>query len=181
MKPRKKNRMNPRREEDMTPWQLKRFAMREWKQVASPAELEEYERWSEWVSAENKKAARREYRYRGHIDKYCDITLAEGDGEDEEDYLDEKRLVRLGHEPDLLEEYLSTSPDSIHELISDEALSAAVKKCTRRQKEALRCFLIPRTKKPADVARILGTSRENASKVLRTARKNILNKMGARK
>ena len=156
-----------------------KIALMEWKACASPAELEEHEWWSAWLSADNKKAARREARYRGHIDKFCDVTLADGDGEDEEDYLDEKRLARLGYTPDLLEEFLSTNPESIHELISDEALSAAVKKCRPRQKQALHCFLIPRTKKPADVARILGTSRENASKVLRTARKNILKEIGA--
>ncbi|MCL2299202.1 MAG: hypothetical protein FWC27_03535 [Firmicutes bacterium] len=155
-------------------------ALMEWKECASPAELEEFERWSAWLSAENKKAARREYRYRGHIDKYCDITLADGDGEDEEDYLDEKRLARLGYESDLLEDYLSTSPESIHELISDAAISAAVKRCTLRQKEALHCCLIPRIK-TADVALILGTSDRNVLKLLATARKNILNEIGETK
>jgi len=72
--------MNPREEYEMTPWQLKQFAMREWKQVASAAELEEYDLWSQWVTAENRKLAKREYRYRGHIDVWCDTTLAHRDG-----------------------------------------------------------------------------------------------------
>ena len=156
-------------------------ALMEWKEYASPAELEEFERWNAWLSADNKKAARREVRHRGHIDKFCDVTLADGDGEEEEDYLDEKRLARLGYTPDLLEDCLAANPETIHELISDRALSAAVKHCTLRQKQILHCFLIPRTKTPADVARILGTSRENASKVLRTAQKNILKEIGETK
>ena len=153
-------------------------ALMEWKEYATAAELEEFERWSVWISAENKKAARREYRYRGHIDKFCNITLADGDGDDEENYLDEKRLARLGYTPDLLEAYLSTSPESIHELISDEAISAAVKHCTPRQKQALHCYLVPRIK-TADVALILGTSDRNILKLLANARRNILNEIGA--
>jgi len=155
-------------------------ALMEWKEYASAAELEEFERWSAWLSAENKKAARREYRYRVHIDKFCDITLADSDGEDEDGYLDEKRLARLGYTPDLLENYLASDPGCIHEFFSDEELSAAVKRCTSRQKEALHCYLIPRIK-TADAARILGTSDRNILKLLATARKNIMQEIGATK
>ena|GEM_PF-4213651 len=154
-------------------------ALMEWKEYASAAELEEFERWDAWVSAEDKKAARREYRYRRHIEKYCDITLAERDGEEGE-YLDAGCLARLGYEPDLLEDYLANDPESIHELIGDEAISAAVKRCTPRQKQALHCFLIPRIK-TADVALILGTSDRNVLKLLATARRNILNEIGEAK
>jgi len=61
--------------------------------------------------------------------------------------------------------------------VSDEALIAAVKKLTPRQKEALHCFLTPKTK-TADVALILGTSDRNILKLLATAKKNILQEIG---
>ena len=153
-------------------------ALMEWKEYASPAELEEFERWSKWISAEDKKEARRGYRYRGHIDKYCDFSLADGGGE--ENYLDKQKLARLGYVPDLLEDYLSSDPEAIHEFFVEEALSSAVKRCTPRQKQALHCYLIPKIK-TADIALILGTSDRNVLKLLATARKNILSEIGATK
>ena len=147
-----------------------------WKQVASAAELEEYERWSAWVTAQNRNLAKRECTYRTHIEGWCDTTLAQRDGEDGE-HLAPGCLERLSCTPDLLEDYLSSDPQSIHEFFCDEAMSAAVKKCSSRQKEVLHCYLIPKIK-TADVALILGTSDRNILKLLATAKKNIFREMG---
>jgi len=155
-------------------------ALMEWKACASPAELEEFERWSAWLSAEDKKEERRERYYQKKFDRWCDTALADQDSEDEGEYLDAKRLAQLGYTPDLLEGYLAANPESIHEFFSDEALSAAVKKCTARQKEALHCYLVPKIK-TADVALMLGTSNRNILKLLATARKSILREIGAMK
>ena len=174
-----KSRNKPRKEDDMTPWQLKQFAMREWKQVASAAEIEEYERWSKWLSAENRKAAKREWNYRKRFDGWCDTTLAHRDGEEGE-HIDARWLKRLSVRPDYLERIFSLRPEHIHELLSDEAISAAVKNCTPRQKQSLHCFLSSKTK-TSDAARVLGTSDRNILKLLATTRKNILQEIGAMK
>lgn len=168
------------RETSMTPWELKKFALAEWKEIASAEELEEFERWSEWITAENKRLFQRNRRYRKHIDLFCDIALADGNDKDKDVYLKAEQMSRLGYTPDLLNEFFADGPETIHELFSDSVWCDAVKKLTPRQKQALHCYLTPKTK-TSDAALILGTSDRNILKLLATARKNILQEIGATK
>jgi len=170
--------MNQREDDKMTPWQLKQFAMREWKQAASAAELEEYERWRAQQEREHKLLVRREWRYRNdHLDG-TDITSV---GRDSNGFLPStSKALRISTDEDYLDLIFSERPEDLHELVSDEAMIAAVKKHTPRQKEALHCFLTPNIK-TADVALLLGTSDRNILKLLAAARKNILTEIGEAK
>jgi hypothetical protein len=174
------NRMNPRKEYDMTPGQLKQFAMREWKQVASAAEIEEYEWWNAWITAENKNLAKRDWRYRKHIDGWCDTTLAQRDG-GEGERIDSRWLELLSCTPDFLEIICTWDPTDVHEAFNKCKLGGVVKKhATAQQKRAMHYYL-PKGAKTADAALALGTSERNVNKLLATAKKKILREMGATK
>ena len=171
--------MNLREDDKMDPRQLKQFAMREWKQVASAAELEEYEQWRALLSAEGRKLAKREWRYRKHIDGWCDTTLAYRDGEEGE-HIDARWLERLSCTQDFLEIICTWDPADVHEAFNNCKLGAAVKKrATARQKQAMHCYL-PKGATTSDAALALGTSDRNILKLLATARKNILQEIGAK-
>ena len=170
--------MKPSKESKMTPRELRKFAKGEWMKYASAAELEEYERWRAKQEREHKLLVRRERRYRNdHLDG-MDIT---SQGRDSNGFLPStSKALRISTDEDYLDLIFSERPEDLHELVSDEAMIAAVKKLTPRQKEALHCFLTPKTK-TADVALILGTSDRNILKLLATAKKNILQEIGETK
>jgi len=153
---------------------------REWIKYASADEIAAFEQWHEWISAEDKKEEKREERYQGHIDKFCDLTLVDGKGENGE-YLSARHMARLSYTTDFLEIICTWDPVDVHEVFNNCTLGVAVKKHTTvRQKQALH-HLLPKGAKTPDAALALGTSDRNILKLLATARRNILQEIGATK
>jgi len=106
--------------------------------------------------------------------------LAQRDGEEGE-HIDARWLERLSCTPDFLEIICTWDPEDVHEAFNKCALGVAVKKSTTaRQKQALHHFL-PKGAKTSDAALALGTSDRNILKLLATARRNILQEIGATK
>ena len=147
---------------------------------ASPAEIEAFEKWHKVLSEEDKNEERREERYQGHIDQFCDITLVDSKGDDGE-YLNARHLARLSYTTDFLEIICTWDPADVHEVFNNCTLGVAVKKhTTARQKQVLH-HLLPKGAKTSDAALALGTSDRNILKLLATARKNIEREIGATK
>ncbi|MCL2299951.1 MAG: hypothetical protein FWC27_07375 [Firmicutes bacterium] len=154
---------------------LKRQALRDWKEQASAAEIEEFEQCNtEWVK-ENKLERRREQYYRNkHLDD-MDITLL--DRENDGCQLDTSKALRIASDLDYLDLIFTRRPEDLHEVVTDDALSAAIKRLTACQKEALFLRMQPHTK-TKDLAGDLGSSPRNIRKHLAKARETILKQIG---
>jgi len=154
---------------------LKQQAEQDWKEQASAAEIEEYERWKAELDADYKRELERDRKRRStHLDD-MDITML--DRENDGDWMDTSKALRITSDEDYLDLIFTQWPEDLHEVVTDEALIAAIKKLTRCQKEALFLRMQPHTR-TKQVAEDQGTTTGNIRKHLRKARKNILEKIG---
>jgi len=154
---------------------LKQQALRDWKEQAGAAELEAFERWNKEWEKENELELERERKHRNaHLDG-VDITLL--DRKNDGCQLDTTKALRITSDLDYLDLIFTRRPEDLHEVVTDDALSAAIKRLTACQKEALFLRMQPHTK-TKQVAEDLGSSPRNIRKHLAKARKTILKQIG---
>jgi len=91
--------------------------------------------------------------------------------------LDTSKALRITSDLDYLDLIFTRRPEDLHEVVTDEALSAAIKRLTACQKEALFLRSQPHTK-TKDAAEDLGSSPCNIRKHLAKARVTILKQIG---
>ena len=150
-------------------------ALQDWKEQASATEIEEFERWNAEWEKENELELRRERYHRSeHLDN-MDITML--DRENDGCRLDTSKALRIASDLDYLDLIFTRRPEDLHEVVTDDALSAAIKRLTACQKEALFLRMQPHTR-TKDAAETLGSSPRNIRKHLAKARQTILNQIG---
>ena len=154
---------------------LRQRAEQDWKEQASDAEIEEYERWKAELDADYEREQRRELRHRkDHLDD-MDITML--DRENDDCRLNTSKAPRITSDLDYLDLIFTQRPEDLHEVVTDEALITAIKKLTRCQKDVLFLSMQPHTK-TKQAAENLGSTPRNIRKHLAKARRKILEKTG---
>jgi len=154
---------------------LRNQAEQDWKEQASAAEIEEYERWKARLDKDYELELNRDRKKRNKYQDSMDITTL--DRRNDEDRLDTSKALRITSDLDYLEIIFSQQPEDLYELVTDEAHIAAIKCLTSRQREALFHSIPPRTK-TKDIAEEMGTSSRNILKHLAKAREKIINEIG---
>jgi DNA-directed RNA polymerase specialized sigma24 family protein len=91
--------------------------------------------------------------------------------------LDTSKAQRITSDLDYLDLIFTQRPEDLHEVVTDEALIAAIKKLTRCQKDALFLRMQPHTK-TKQAAEDLGSSPRNIRKHLAKAREKIFKEIG---
>jgi DNA-directed RNA polymerase specialized sigma24 family protein len=154
---------------------LRRQAERDWKEHASAAEIEEYERWKAELAADYKRELERDRKRRSEHQDGMDIT--ELDRNNDDISLNTSKALRITSDLDYLDIIFTQRPEDLHEVVTDEALIAAIKKLTRCQKEAMFLRMQPHTK-TKQAAEDLGSSPRNIRKHLAKAREIIFEEIG---
>lgn len=110
---------------------------------------------------------------RKHSEHRDDMDTTAADRQlDEDETIPPAKMLKLSHEEDWLDIIYSRRAEDLHELVSDEAVSEAIRKLTRLQKEVLSLYAVHRFTVP-EIAAMKSVSERNIRKIRQRAIENI--------